>query len=251
VKKMLKKITSATNPLIQEVVKLHSTKYRTQLQKFIAEGFRTVSTLTNNGMQPLTLFVTEELLDDALTLTSDEKIILVTSTIMDKISTTQSPSGILALCAIPPTPSFNQLGTGIVLAQLQDPGNVGTLIRTAAAMNKKTVVCIESVDPWNPKVVQASAGTIGMVTIFTTTWSTLLKEKGDLIVCALTVENGKKPDPSHLKNALIVIGNEAYGIPDEWVAQCEEKITLPMPGACESLNAAVAGSIALYLSTIR
>src|SRR5579863_4969161 len=172
---MFKKITSATNPLIQEVVKLHSTKYRTQLQKFIAEGFRTVSTLINNDMQPLTLFVTEELLDDALTLASDEKIILVTSTIMDKISTTQSPSGILALFAIPPTPSFDQLGTGIVLAQLQDPGNVGTLIRTAAAMNKKTVVCIESVDPWNPKVVQASAGTIGMVTIFTTTWSTLLK----------------------------------------------------------------------------
>jgi TrmH family RNA methyltransferase len=143
---------------------------------------------------------------------------------------------------------LDQLTTGIVLAQISDPGNMGTLIRTAAAMNKKTVVCVETVDPWNPKVVQATAGALGSVSLFCMTWDELLRSKKNIPLCALVAQDGKMPDTINLKDALIVVGNEGAGIPDAWIAQCDEKITLPMPGKCESLNAAVAGSIALYLA---
>ncbi len=125
---------------------------------------------------------------------------------------------------------------------------MGTLIRTAAAMNKKTIVCVESVDPWNPKVVQATAGAIGSVNIFCINWDELLLNKKNLSLCALVAINGKNPDTVNLQNSLIVVGNEAHGIPEQWIAACDTQITLPMPGKFESLNAAVAGSIALYLA---
>jgi RNA methyltransferase, TrmH family len=125
---------------------------------------------------------------------------------------------------------------------------MGTLIRSCAAMNYKTVVCIKGTDPWSPKVVQASAGTIGMVNIFQVTWDELIQNKQNLNLCALVVSGGNKPQDIDLSNTLLVVGSEAHGIPDEWLGQCEQKLTLPMPGKTESLNAAVAGSIALYLA---
>ncbi len=123
---------------------------------------------------------------------------------------------------------------------------MGTLIRTTAAMGLKTVVCIETVDPWSPKVIQSSAGTIAAVNIFQIDWGILMQYKGDLSLNALVVLGGDAPSTMP-KNSLIVIGNEAKGLPEKWVSKCEQHITLPMPGQTESMNAAVAGAIALYL----
>lgn len=245
---MTKKIDSVANPIIKRVVQLQSPKHRAQLQEFIAEGFRTISTLITTGSKLVTLFVNEEFLYDAEQIAPQKSIIMVSPAIMAKISTSKTPSGLLATFCIPPQPSFDMLGTGIVLTQISDPGNMGTLIRTAAAMNKKTIVCVESVDPWNPKVVQATAGAIGSVNIFCINWDELLLNKKNLSLCALVAINGKNPDNVNLQNSLIIVGNEAHGIPAQWIAACDTQITLPMPGKFESLNAAVAGSIALYLA---
>ena len=248
---MIKQITSPDNQLVKHVVQLHSSKYREKYQEFIAEGFKTISTLLHAESKLMTLFSTEEFLYDAKQIADDKKIMCVTPAVMQKISCSKTPSGLLAIFSIPAQPSFDQLGAGIVLAHIADPGNMGTLIRTAVAMNKKTVVCVETVDPWNPKVVQASAGAIGEVALFRITWHDLIHNKGDLPLCALVATEGKTPDAVNLHHALIVVGNESAGIPAEWIAQCDEKMTLPMPGKFESLNAAVAGSIALYLSTVK
>jgi TrmH family RNA methyltransferase len=242
------KINSLTNDHVKHVVHLHSAKYRSQFQEFIAEGFRTISTIIKAGHTPISLFVTEEFLYDAKQLTNEKLIIIVAPDVMNKMSSSKTPSGLLAIFHIPAQPPFSTLGTGIVLAQVTDPGNMGTLIRTAAAMNKKTVICVETVDPWNPKVVQASAGAISMVSLFCINWHDLLLNKKNIPLCALVATEGVNPNAINLSNALIVVGNESHGIPEEWVAQCDKKITLPMPGNFESLNAAVAGSIALYLS---
>jgi TrmH family RNA methyltransferase len=125
---------------------------------------------------------------------------------------------------------------------------MGTLIRTAAALGKKTVIVAEGTDPWNIKVVQASAGTIGLVNIHSLSWRELLKKKGGRPLAALVVKDGIHPKKIDLSHALLVIGNEAHGLPTAWLRDCEYKITLPMPGNIESLNAAVAGSIAMYLA---
>ena len=245
---MAQKINSLTNDHVKHVVQLHAAKYRSKLQEYIAEGFRTIATIIKANNTPITMFVVEDCLYDARQLVNEKLIMVVTPEVMAKMSTSKSPSGFLALFRIPAQPSFDTLGAGVVLAQVTDPGNLGTLIRTAAAMNKKTVVCVETVDPWNPKVVQATAGAISLVSIFCINWQELLLNKKNIPLCALVATDGISPSAIDLSNALIIVGNESHGIPQEWADQCDEKITLPMPGNFESLNAAVAGSIALYLA---
>lgn len=243
----MKIIISLTNPEVKTVVSLHMPKYRKALNQFIAEGIRTCKTLLDAGFEPERIYATAALFPDALEISgNDRSITEVTPEVMEKMTAATTPSGILMVFPIPETPILEKLTAGLVLAQIFDPGNMGTLIRTAAAMNVKTVVCIEGSDCWSPKVVQASAGTIGLLNIFQISWQTLQEHKQALKLCALVVKDGMHPNELDLAQSLIVVGNEAHGIPEEWVNACEQKLTLPMPGRAESLNAAVAGSIALY-----
>ena len=143
-----------------------------------------------------------------------------------------------------------ELTQGLVCANIQDPGNLGTLIRTSVAMGKKSIVLIDSADAWSHKVVQASAGAIGFIKIFNLSWQELKKYKNKFKLCALVSNGGQKPTKENTNNALFVIGNEANGIPKQCINDCDMQITLPMPGKTESLNAAICGSIILYLSTL-
>lgn len=244
----IKTISSPTNSFIKQIITLHSSKGRKQHQQFIAEGSRTIATILASKTTELDyLLCTTETKMEAQKLVSQDRLILTNSKVMKKISTSSTPSGFLATFKVPKNQDAIELKSGIVLAQIQDPGNMGTLIRTAVALNKKTVVVVEGVDPWNPKVVQASAGTIAHATIITCSWSELVKYKKNTPLCALIVKDGTHPDKLTQKNLLLVVGNEARGIPEQWVTDCEFTMTLPMPGETESLNAAVAGSVALYL----
>ncbi len=244
----LKTITSRQNQEIIEVAALANAKARSQQKKFIAEGTRTVATLIASPLKLVQLYVTQELLETAYGLTPEKNITLVHNSVMEKLSHASSPSGILGVFQIPEHPKPDQLTPGLVLARIADPGNMGTLMRTCAALNIKSVVIIEGTDPWSPKVVQSSAGTIGNLNIFRWSWDELVKNKGAHAVCALVVTGGKNPKELDTKKSLIVVGSEAEGIPQAWLAECEQQMTLPMPGGTESLNAAIAGSIALYLS---
>jgi TrmH family RNA methyltransferase len=244
----MKSITSRTNPLIKHIASLQHKKYRMEHGQFCAEGERTCATLIKSNLLLLNAFVTDTYLAMASQYIPHDRIITIPPHIMEKISSSETPSGILCQFAIPKDPDPKTLTPGIVLARIADPGNMGTLIRTAAALNFKSVVIIEGTDPWSPKVVQASAGTIGMVTIFPWDWQNLMAYKKDYRLYALVVAGGKHPSTISLDNALFAIGSEAHGIPIEWVAQCDQTITLPMPGTTESLNAAIAGSIVLYLA---
>lgn len=243
---MIKKITSATNNQIKEVCDLHHAKHRKECQQFIAEGLRIISTFIDSGWSPAILFATPEQLDTAQRLSPTSQLIEVPMSVMQKMSAAHSPSGLLGVFSIRKPKSV--IGAGIALAQIADPGNMGTLLRSAAAFGAQSAVIIEGCDPWSPKVIQASAGTIAQLDLYELTWQELLDNKGKIQLCALVVEGGKQPQEASLKNSLIVIGNEANGIPREWIEQCDLKVTLPMSGNTESLNAAIAGSIALYLA---
>ncbi|MEX0672219.1 MAG: RNA methyltransferase [Candidatus Babeliales bacterium] len=254
----IKEITSSTNPEIIAVTKLHSPKGRKARNLFIGEGKRTLQTFAQAGWKPKNIYATEQAYHEAVgifdsqstSFFDEKKITLVSNDVMQKISASKSPSGIVAIFAIPEEPSLVTLSAGIVLANITDPGNMGTLLRSAAAFGKKTVVIIEGCDPWSPKVVQASAGTIAHLNIFQISWDTLTENKGDLNLIALIVKDGKKPSELALAKSLLIVGSEAHGIPQEWLALCDHRMTLPMPGNAESLNAAIAGSIALYIATV-
>lgn len=254
---IITKISSTQNPDIKAVVRLHSAKGRDQQQRFLAEGTRTISTILDSGYPPIILYTTSAMLTTAQQLTSSKLIVEVADHVMKKISPLQSPSGLLALFSYFPAPDPSKLQSGLVLANISDPGNMGTLIRTAAAISQKSVVIVKGADPFSPKVVQATAGTIAQVKIFRWSWDELIQHKihlnktrlnkNNLQLTALTVTGGKHPQSIQNKNLLLVIGNEAHGIPEQWVRECDQNITLFMPGSVESLNAAVAGSIAAYL----
>jgi len=250
-KNIMPKITSLHNPMIKSLCGLRMAKYRKQRGQFIAEGMRTCMTLIDAGCQPITFFILEEMIKNEFQLINKYNIVLITPRVMKKISTMVTPSGILGLFSIKLSPKDEITDNGIVLASVRDPGNMGTLIRSAAAMNVRSVIVIDGVDPWSSKVVQASVGTIGYVTIFQISWVQLCKFKKTTKLYALVVSGGNDIKKIGKKDKwLLVIGNEASGIPSEWADGCDEKVTLVMPGKVESLNASVAGSIALYHFTV-
>jgi TrmH family RNA methyltransferase len=213
----------------------------------LVEGLRAVSTFLHSVHVLQRLYITQKALSNASDLLKKCHYTVITDSQMAEISAASTPSGVLAIFEI--NKIVAPLGAGIVCARLQDPGNAGTLVRSAAALNKKTVVFVESVDPWSPKVIQASAGTIAQVNVHELSWHGLKQQKKDIPLLALVTKQGQQPTAAHA-DGLFVVGNEANGIPPEWVKECEQKITLAMPGNTESLNAAVAGSIALYMTLL-
>lgn len=248
-KEPMQTITSLDNPLIKRVMQLHEKKGRKEHQQCIVEGIRACETFFENNMRLYHIFVTQEMLTKVHPKAPQHKIVIVAERVMNKISTATTPSGMVAVFSIP-QPETHDLQPGLVLAQMQDPGNVGTLIRTAAALKKRSIVMVEGVEPWSPKVIQASAGTIAMVDIFQWSFEELIARKKDLRLCALVVQGGKAPQAVDLSRTLLVVGSEGHGISESWQKACDDLLTLPMPGNTESLNAAVAGSIALYCSEL-
>lgn len=244
-------ITSLDNPLIRRVIQLHEKKGRKEHEQCIVEGIRACATFFEQNIRPYHIFVTENMLDKVPATCPRHKIVIVPERVMNKISTTTTTSGMLGVFPIPPQPDPSELQAGIVLAQIQDPGNMGTLIRTAIALNKLSIVVIEGVEPWSPKVVQATAGAIAKAKIFQWCWQELVTYKNNLKLCALVVADGQPPQELDLQQSLLVVGSEANGLPPLWQQDCDMLLTLPMPGQTESLNAAVAGSIALYCAYLK
>lgn len=244
----MKKINSLKNPEIKHIVKLHNNKYRKEYNQSIVEGQRAVQTFLNSKIKIINIYITES--NSELIKNLNIKYTVVPEFIMQKISTQKTPPGILAIFNIPANPNWEELSSGIVLLELSNPGNMGTLIRTAVAVGAKTIVSIDSLDIWSPKVIQSTAGNIAQAKIFITSWNTLIKNKKDIELYGLVISNGQDVSTIKTNKSLIIIGNEASGINFKYFNQIDKLITLPMPGGSESLNAAVAGSIALYIAYI-
>ena len=181
----MKIIESRQNPEVKGIVALHERKNRLMRKAYIAQGLRTCTALIKAGQKLKNLYVTYRMLDHARDLVGEANVTVVHDEVMEKISTTDSPSGMLGVFALPEQSTTPTLTSGVVLARISDPGNMGTLIRSCAAMGHKTAVIIEGTDVWSPKVVQASAGTIGMLNIITMTWEELLTAKQSTTLCAL------------------------------------------------------------------
>jgi TrmH family RNA methyltransferase len=239
-------ITSVQNPEIKEIAKLGGAKERRKQKRFIVEGLRAIGTFLTAGWLAEGVYVTPTAHEGALDIFSEAALTMVSQPVMEKISHATTPSGILAVFAMPENPPLTELGQGIVLGQLTDPGNVGTLIRTCAALGARTVVTIDSADVWSPKAIQASAGTIALMKVFHLRWDELFEHKASLTKVGLVARNGAEPNAA-MKNSLLIVGSEAHGIPTPWQERCDELVTIPMPGNVESLNAAVAGSLGMYL----
>lgn len=240
----MKYITSRHNPEIKNIVALHTRKGRRTAHAFLAEGIRTCLTLLNS-YKLIACYVTESMQKDILEHIPEHTCTIVSDEVMHKISQAQTPSGIVCVFELPKNQTLTSLDSSVILYEMTDPGNVGTLIRTAAALGIAQVICVGGVDAWNHKTIQASAGTIGNVAVIETTWNDILQIKGSASITALVVSDGVSPERLTFPTTFI-IGSEAHGIPQNVIDACDQLCTLSMPGGTESLNAAIAGSIALY-----
>lgn len=239
-----KHITSLANPLIKEIVQLKNDKNE---NLYIVEGLRAVESVLAQNKQSIKYIFTLEQFSHLFSHTIEaEKLIIVIDHVMEKISSMTTPPGILAVCEYKFAKNAPE-APGIVCYGISDPGNLGTLFRTAAALNIKNVVCIGGVNPLNQKVIQASAGTLPFLQIYKMTETAFLKTTRNSEIIALTPDGNKDINeiPKN-KNRFLVIGNEAHGLPEHFVAQCSQAVKINMPGQAESLNAGVAGSIAMY-----
>lgn len=247
--KNIKFINSTKNLEIKEVIKILNSKKKTD--KFIFQNIRAIETALNSGIKLYKIFLTEKNLNLVLDLLKiDLNLIrIVPEFIIDKISSLKNCSGIVAVFYIKENNIKDLKSKGLVLSDIKDPGNMGTLIRTAVSCNIKNIIIIDGVNPYLPKVIQASAGTIALANIYKTDWQNLILNKKNLKLCALVPKNGELINniDINLSNILLIVGNEANGIEEKWLKYCDKLITLKMTGDVESLNAAVAGSIALYI----
>lgn len=248
-----KALMSLSSQTIKDICSLHASKGRKAVNMFIAEGTRTVFTLIESHWRPMHVYIVQDKQELMDSIDKAVPCTLVSEKTMERISATSTPSGILAIFKIPASKSPEKLSSGLVLAGVSDPGNMGTLIRSCAAFGYTSLVVVEGCDPFSPKVVQSTAGALAQVTLFRWTWAELMAYKKNFSLCALVSQKGNTPATiaANIATTLLVVGNEAHGIKPEWLADCDTTMTLPMTGNVESLNAAVAGSLALYTCSLK
>lgn len=228
---------------IKFVRSLEQKKQRQRQNAFVAEGPKVVGDLLAAGFRPTQLFATEEWVGAGHGVQPD---VIVTPDELSRISFLQHPQQVLALFPIPshplPSPAADKLI--IALDGIQDPGNLGTIIRIADWYGIDDIVCsVDTVDAWNPKVVQATMGSIARVRVTYTPLPEFLRQS-PLPVCG-TLLDGENIYAQQLpQQAIIVMGNEGNGISPEVRPLITRKLLIPQlrPGA-ESLNVAIATAI--------
>ena len=242
-------ITSRQNPLIQQVRKLQTDRsYRQQTGRFAADGVKlleeaarwcggleTVLTTPGTALPPLPPTV---------------RVAEISRELMAYASQMQAPQGALFICRIPAEQALPLRPGAVVLDGIQDPGNLGTILRTADALGAPLVVLTEGcADPWNPKTVRASMGASFRQTVIRRTAAQVVRECIDLglplLASALSdtaVEIGK----TDLRRAVMVVGSEGKGVRQELLDAADRHVIIPIRSRCESLNAAAAAAILLW-----
>lgn len=234
-------ITSVNNDKIKELVKLKNKKYRDDNNIFFVEGKDLCDEAYNSG-----------LLRDIYILDGNDNIYdgipycYISNEVMKKISDMPSITEYFGVCT---KKVENKPGTRIlILDNIQDPGNLGTIIRSATAFNFDTIVLSrDTVDLYNPKVVRSTKGMLFNINIIVRDLETYLKELDDYTIYGTDVNNGIDIRKEEIKGKIaIIIGNEGRGISNNIKKYCNKFLYIDMLDKCESLNAGVSASILMY-----
>ncbi|MCY6958709.1 TrmH family RNA methyltransferase [Clostridium brassicae] len=249
-------IESKQNSLIKEVKKLHKKKYRNEKKQFVVEGFRFVEEALKSSFNVPYIFVSESGMDryksfkiEAL-INKNTEVYSISDTILKEICNTDTPQGILGVVDNKSVEVENTIGFYVLVDKIQDPGNMGTIIRTAHASGALGVIITKgTVDIYNDKTLRSTMGSIFNIPIIededlVTIRS--LKEKGFKIIVSSLDTDKNFYDIDLNQKIIIAVGNEGNGISEEIYSIGDEKVKIPMPGGAESLNAAVAAGIMVY-----
>ena len=235
-------ITSLSNEKVIFWTKLNQKKYRDLSNQYIVEGDHLVMEAIKSGN------AIEVICDEDKVFPVNIPIHYVTKEVLKKISDLPSPPSIMALCS---KKEEQAIGSRLLLVdELQDPGNLGTIIRSAVAFNMDTIVLGSNcVDQYNKKTIRASEGMLFHINIINrdlTEFIPLLKSDG-FQVLGTNVTHGIPLKDLRLRSKFaFIIGNEGNGVKDDILDLCDDYIYIPMNEKCESLNAGVASGIILY-----
>lgn len=233
--------SSVNNPKIKELAKLKIKKYRDKQNLFLIEGKHLVQEAYNSG------YLKELLLLENQTLNLSVKTNYITENVLKTLSAVETPTGIIGICEKKP---MTLKGTKLlILDSIQDPGNLGTIIRSSVAFSVDTIIINDKcADPYSDKVIRASQGMLFKTNIIQRNLSDFLKEiKGQIPIFGTKVDGGKNLNTLEKNSKFaIIMGNEGSGVDKKLLDMCDEYLYIPMNAQCESLNVGVATSIILY-----
>jgi TrmH family RNA methyltransferase len=233
---------------VKYIQSLSQKKLRDQEGVFVAEGPKIINELLRaSNVRPRQLFATEEWLQQNPA-ADPEIVVPVTASELERISFLQTPHQVLGIFSKPDFPAaiaWNNV-ISLMLDTIQDPGNLGTIMRCADWFGVQQIVCSrDCADVFNPKVVQSGMGSISRVQVIYEDLAAFLDQHNNIPVYAATLKGESIYHMQGIQSGIILIGNESKGIHEELLAKSQHRITIPGRGGAESLNAAVATGIIL------
>lgn len=244
---MEQRITARKNPLIQQVRKLvTSRKEREKTGLFVADGTKLLQEAVRYypGLETV-------ILSDGVETELPETVglVRVPEEIMAYISPMETPQGALFLCRLPEKTAFQPEAGMLLLDGIQDPGNVGTILRAADALNVKVALLEGCADPYSHKVVRASMGAVFRRKVVQTTWEeahAACAAAGIPVAVTALTDRASDLRQAAVGEMAVVIGSEGRGVRREVMEAADAELIIPMNAHCESLNAAVAAAIVMW-----
>ena len=243
----MERITSRKNPLLQQVRKLlTSRKQRQSTGMFVADGTKLLEEAVKWYPDLDTVIFTDGV---EISVPEHVRTVWVPEEVMASVSPMETPQGALFLCRLPEKMPFVPKPGMLLLDGIQDPGNLGTILRTADALDVPVALLEGCADPYSHKVVRASMGAVFRTQPIQTDWQTAAACcAGAGIPVAVTALTDRAEDirQAQLSAMAVVIGSEGQGVRSQILAQSQKQLIIPMNSRCESLNAAVAATIVMW-----
>ena len=240
-------ITSRKNPLLQQVKKLLSSrKARDEAGLFVSDGVKLLQEAVRWWPGLETVILSEGVEAEV---PESVRVVTVPEDVMASISPMQTPQGALFLCRLPEKTPFAPKPGMLLLDGIQDPGNLGTILRTADALQIPVALLEGCVDPYSHKVVRSSMGAVFRMDVVQTTWEqaqTACREAGIPIGVTALTDTALDLRQAPLNKLAVVIGSEGQGVRKEILDSAGQALIIPMNPNCESLNAAIAAAIVLW-----
>ena len=244
---MTERITARKNPLLQQVRKLLSSrKERESAGLFVADGTKLLAEAVKWWPGLMTVIVSDGV---EVSVPDHVRLVTVPRDVMESISPMQTPQGALFLCRLPQKKAFTPQPGMLLLDGIQDPGNLGTILRTADALQIPVALLEGCADPYGHKVVRASMGAVFRTPPVQTTWEQAKAACREAnIPVAVTALSDRAEDirTAALGSMAVAIGSEGQGVRKEILERAQAELIIPMNENCESLNAAIAAAIVMW-----
>ena len=244
---MMERITARKNPLLQQVRKLVSTrKERERSGLFVADGTKLLAEAVKWWPGLETVIISDGVEVDV---PDHVRVVSVPKDVMESISPMQTPQGALFLCRLPEKTRFIPKPGMLFLDGIQDPGNLGTILRTADALEIPVALLEGCADPYGHKVVRASMGAVFRTPVVQTSWAeaqAACREAGIPVAVTALSDRAEDIRTAKLGTMAVVIGSEGQGVRQQILKEADRELIIPMDPRCESLNAAVAAAIVMW-----